>query len=222
MVFWKWSVCVCHCVQVAITCYYSKCTLYVCIAYHCGGHFVEVAINYRFGCTICSISKKMEFPAFEWIRISWKWNISVAREHWGLGRFQLKYSMDGSWQTASQRASESCESSQRVMRVISASHHVSHARQILVPSPFSSLRLLAIFRYPRIGIGFIVKDARRLGFKECFFLCSGHVTYHIWCDSWNVTEEEPSNLCLTNSQTFVIISPCSICQMLANFSEAEF
>ena len=44
MVFWKWSVCVFHCVQVAITCYYSKCTLYVCIAYHCGGHFVEVAI----------------------------------------------------------------------------------------------------------------------------------------------------------------------------------
>ena len=53
-----------------------------------GGHY------YRFGCTICSICKKMEFPALEWIRISWKWNISAAREHWGLGRFQLKYSMD--------------------------------------------------------------------------------------------------------------------------------
>ena len=50
----------------------ANCTLYVCIAYHCGSHFVEVAVNYRFGCTICSICKKMEFPAFEWIRISWK------------------------------------------------------------------------------------------------------------------------------------------------------
>ena len=54
-----------------------------------------------------------------------------------------------------------------------------------------------------------------------FFLCSGHVPYHIWCDSLNVTEEEPLHLCLTNSQTFVIVSPRSIC-MLANFSEAEF
>ena len=56
------------------------------------------------------------------------------------------------------------------------------------------------------------------------FLCSGHVTYHIWCDSLNVTEEEPLNVCLrrlTNSQTFVIVSSRSIC-MLANFSEAEF
>ena len=35
-------------------------------------HIIVVAINYRFGCTICSICKKMEFPAFEWIRISWK------------------------------------------------------------------------------------------------------------------------------------------------------
>ena len=75
--------------------------------------------------------------------------------------------------------------------------------------------------YCDIGIGFIVKDARRLGFTECFFLCSGHVTYHIWCDSLNATEEEPLNLCLTHSQTFVIVSPRSIC-MLANFSEAEF
>ena len=33
----------------------------------------------------------MEFPAFEWIRISRKWNISAAREQWGLG--QLKCSM---------------------------------------------------------------------------------------------------------------------------------
>ena len=41
------------------------------------------------------------------------------------------------------------------------------------------------------------------------------------CDSLNVTEEEPLNLCLTHSQTFVIVSPRSIC-MLANFSEAEF
>ena len=65
-----------------------------------------------------------------------------------------------------------------------------------------------------------MKDARRLGFKECF-LCSGHVAYHIWCDSLNVTEEEPLSLCLTHSQTFVIVSPRSIC-MLANFSEAEF
>ena len=63
-----------------------------------------------------------------------------------------------------------------------------------------------------------MKDARRLGFKECF-LCFGHVAYHIWCDSLNVTEEEPLNL--THSQTFVIVSPRSIC-MLANFSEAEF
>ena len=54
-----------------------------------------------------------------------------------------------------------------------------------------------------------------------FFLCSGHVPYHMWCDSLNVTEEEPLHLCLTNSQTFVIVSPRSIC-MLANFSEAEF
>ena len=66
-----------------------------------------------------------------------------------------------------------------------------------------------------------MKDARRLGFTECFFLCSGHVTYDIWCDSLNVTEEEPLNPCLTHSQTFVIVSPRSIC-MLANFSEAEF
>ena len=37
-----------------------------------------------------------------------------------------------------------------------------------------------------------MKDARRLGFKEwLFFLCSGHVPYHIWSDSLNVTEEEP-------------------------------
>ena len=57
--------------------------------------------------------------------------------------------------------------------------------------------------------------------QSVFFLCSGHVTYHIWCDSLNVTEEEPLNLCLTHSQTFVIVSPRSIC-MLANFSEAEF
>ena len=66
-----------------------------------------------------------------------------------------------------------------------------------------------------------MKDARRLGFIECFFLCSGHVTYHIWCDSLNMTEEEPLNPCLTHSQIFVIVSPGSIC-MLANFSEAEF
>ena len=33
----------------------------------------------------------MEFPAFEWIRISRKWNISTAREQWGLG--PLKCSM---------------------------------------------------------------------------------------------------------------------------------
>ena len=35
----------------------------------------------------------MEFPAFEWIRVSRKWNISAAREQWGLGRFLLKCSM---------------------------------------------------------------------------------------------------------------------------------
>ena len=35
----------------------------------------------------------MEFPAFEWIRISRKWNISVALEQWGLGQFQLKCRM---------------------------------------------------------------------------------------------------------------------------------
>ena len=52
--------------------------------------------------------------------------------------------------------------------------------------------------------------------KSVFFLC-----YYIWCDSLNVTEEEPLNPCLTHSQTFVIVSPRSIC-MLANFSEAEF
>ena len=47
-----------------------------------------------------------------------------------------------------------CEpASQRVMRVepashaSHASHHVSHARQMLVPSPFSFLRLLAAFGY---------------------------------------------------------------------------
>ena len=57
--------------------------------------------------------------------------------------------------------------------------------------------------------------------KSVSFLCSGHVTYDIWCDSLNVTEEEPLNPCLTHSQTFVIVSPRSIC-MLANFSEAEF
>ena len=33
----------------------------------------------------------MEFPAFEWIRISRKRNISAARKQWGLG--QLKCSM---------------------------------------------------------------------------------------------------------------------------------
>ena len=33
----------------------------------------------------------MEFPAFEWIRISRKWNISLARKHWELG--QLKCSI---------------------------------------------------------------------------------------------------------------------------------
>ena len=42
--------------------------------------------------------------------------------------------------------------------------------------------------------------------KSVFFLFSGHVTYHIWCDSLNVTEEEPLNPCLTHSQTFVIVS----------------
>ena len=35
----------------------------------------------------------MEFPAFEWIRVSRKWNISAAREQWGLRRFLLKCSM---------------------------------------------------------------------------------------------------------------------------------
>ena len=35
----------------------------------------------------------MKFPAFEWIRISRKWNIPAARELWGLGRFQLRWSM---------------------------------------------------------------------------------------------------------------------------------
>ena len=35
--------------------------------------------------------REMEFPAFEWIRITRKWNISAAREQWGLG--QLKCSM---------------------------------------------------------------------------------------------------------------------------------
>ena len=52
------------------------------------------------------------------------------------------------------RVLTSCEpASQRVMRVESASHashashHVSHARQMLVPSPFSFLRLLAAFGY---------------------------------------------------------------------------
>ena len=39
--------------------------------------------------------------------------------------------------------------------------------------------------------------------------------------NYGVTEEEPLNLCLTHSQTFVIVSPRSIC-ILANFSEAEF
>ena len=43
-----------------------------------------------------------------------------------------------------------------------------------------------------------------------------------WLTTYGVmTEEEPLNLCLTHSQTFVIVSPRSIC-MLANFSEAEF
>ena len=107
------------------------------------------------------------FFFFSWHNGSWTYI-------WGGGTYK------GSWQTASQRASESFESSQWVMRVM----------------------------------------RRRLGFQECF-LCSGHVTYHIWCDSLNVTEEEPLNLCFTNSQTFVIVSPRSIC-MLANFSEAEF
>ena len=36
-------------------------------------------------------SIKMEFPAFEWVRISRKWNISGAREQRGL--LQLKCSM---------------------------------------------------------------------------------------------------------------------------------
>ena len=40
----------------------------------------------------CSL-RKIEFPTFEWIRFSRKWNISAAREQWGLGRFQLKCSM---------------------------------------------------------------------------------------------------------------------------------
>ena len=44
-----------------------------------------------------------------------------------------------------------CEpASQRVMRVEPASHasrHVSHARQMLIPSPFSFLQLLAAFGY---------------------------------------------------------------------------
>ena len=35
----------------------------------------------------------MKFPAFEWIRIRRKWNIPAARELWGLGRFQLRWSM---------------------------------------------------------------------------------------------------------------------------------
>ena len=51
--------------------------------------------------------------------------------------WQESLTSSGSWQTASQRASESCESSQRVMRVkpaSHASHHVSHAKQMLVPS----------------------------------------------------------------------------------------
>ena len=30
----------------------------------------------------------MEIPAFEWTRISRKWNISAAREQWGLGQFK--------------------------------------------------------------------------------------------------------------------------------------
>ena len=37
------------------------------------------------------LSIKVEFPAFECIRISWKCNTSLAREQWGLG--QLKCSM---------------------------------------------------------------------------------------------------------------------------------
>ena len=49
------------------------------------------------------------------------------------------------------RVLTNCEpASQRVMRVepaSHASHHVSHARQMLVPSPFSFLRLLAAFGY---------------------------------------------------------------------------
>ena len=35
----------------------------------------------------------------------------------------------------------------RVEPASHASHHVSHARQMLVPSPFSFLRLLAAFGY---------------------------------------------------------------------------
>ena len=35
----------------------------------------------------------MEFPAFECIRISRKWNISVVLDQWGLGQFRLKCRM---------------------------------------------------------------------------------------------------------------------------------
>ena len=76
----------------------------LCLLLCAGGHYMLLQQMYTLClhcislwwpfCTICSICKKMEFPAFEWIWISWKWNISAAREHWGLGRFQLKYSMD--------------------------------------------------------------------------------------------------------------------------------
>ena len=54
-----------------------------------------------------------------------------------------------------------------------------------------------------------------------FYVLVTWLTTYIWCDSLNATEEEPLNPCLMHSQTFVIVSPRSIC-MLANFSEAEF
>ena len=40
----------------------------------------------------------MEFPAFEWIRISRKWNISSARKHWELGQLKCSINSFTNWQ----------------------------------------------------------------------------------------------------------------------------
>ena len=58
-----------------------------------------------------------------------------------------------------------------------ASHHVSHARQMLVPSPFSFLRLLYLARV----FGILALISFQYRFVICFYLFQRLLRYVLYC-----------------------------------------